>query len=170
MTGDTTSESDTSERRVDLYVRSLSYPVAYSQQECLVDRLTQLEREGIISGFDLHVWGKQLVLSEAVARTETGRLLLDRFNRFHEWAEANSQPIGSFFEFKEIRSEMTGDEYTAVVFPVAVLAEYVDDELVFVAPCSVDGAVCSIDDRLDDLADGRVDTAELPGETVNAEL
>lgn len=170
MTSDTISESDTSDRRADLYVRSLSYPAAYSQQECLVDRLSELERDGVISGFDLHVWGKQLVLSEAVARTETGRRLLDRFNRFHQWAEAYSRPIGSFFEFKEIQSELTGDEYTAVVFPVAVLAEYVDDELVFVAPCSVDGAVCSIDDRLDDLAAGRTDTVEPLGETVNAEL
>lgn len=140
---------DTSGRRVELYVRSLSYPVTYGQRGGVIERLQDLESAGLISGFDVSVWGRELVISGTTVATETGRRLIDRYRTIRTWAEGEPDAVDSPFEVKRVDSRITGDEYTAVVFPFAIMAEFVDSELVHVTPCTEDGALCSVTERLE---------------------
>lgn len=169
MEPETSSPPDTSDRRVELYVRSLSYPNTFRQGGCVIDRLEGLEAADVISEFDVTVWGRELELSGTTAGTETGRRLLDRFETFRRWAERESSTDDSLFEVRRVESRITGDEYTAVVLPVTVLAEFVDDDLAHVAPCSEDREVCTVDDRLDALEAGLDRADPTPEETIDRE-
>lgn len=160
---------DISDRRVELYVRSLSYPVAYGQRGSVVERLEDLESAGVISEFDVTVWGRELVISETTVATETGRRLIDRYRTVQLWAEREPDAVDSPFDVKRVDSRITGEEYTAVVFPVAVMTEFVDGELVHVAPCSEDGMHCSVTDRLDALEAGEDAETRSLGRTVDSD-
>lgn len=169
MEPETSTPPDTSDRHVELYVRSLSYPNTFRRGGCVVDRLERLESAGVISGFDVTVWGRELVISGTTARTETGRRLLDRFEAFRRWTERAADAAGSVFEVRRVESEVTGDEYTSVVFPVTVMAEFVGDELAHVTPCSEGDGVCSVDDRLDTLEAATDRDESARGEAVDRE-
>jgi hypothetical protein len=159
---------DSSSRRVELYVRSLSYPVTYGQRGSVVERLEELKSAGRISEFDVTVWGRELVISGTTVATETGRRLIDRYRTVQLWTEREPDDVDSPFEVKRVDSRITGERYTAVVFPVAVMAEFVDDELVHVAPCLEDGVSCSVMDRLDALESGGDAEEHSLGRTVDS--
>jgi hypothetical protein len=152
-----TSEPKSTARRLELYVRSLAYPSTYSQHDSLVDRLSTLEAEGHIADFEVTVWGKEVVITPATARCETGRRLLDKVNQFRRWGREHSPSLEATFDPKPVDSELTGDQYSVIELPMAVLAEYVGDELAYVSPTDApDGTVFTVDDHLEALTTGRV--------------
>lgn len=136
---------------VELFVRSLHPRGMAARQHAVVDRLSSLTERGVIDGFEVVVWGDGLALSTPSAGTEPGRRARRAYERFREWAAAGDRSIADAFEPRTTRSELTGEQYHVVGFPALTLAEYVDDELQHVAPCSVGDEPRTVEDRLDAL-------------------
>lgn len=142
---------DGGNRTVELYVRSLAPPAAHDHLEELVETLETLETRDRIADYDVHVWGSRIDRKSAAARTDAGRFVVERVEAFTDWACEQGLSMGSFFEEESVESSITGEEYSAMTLPTAALAEYVDDELAFVAPCSDGDSVCTVRDRLETL-------------------
>jgi hypothetical protein len=159
----------------ELYVRSLCPTGGRGRQRAVVDRLRDLRDRGQIDELRVRVWGERIGLSTTAVRTEAGTALLDRIGAFRSWAAENGRQIEPFFETRETASEITGEEYTVLVLPTMVLAEYANEQLRHVAPCRITdanevsqagtGRICGIDDRLTSL--GR--TGSVESETVGTE-
>ena len=147
---------------MELYVRSLAPRAAHDQQEALVERLETLDSREHIADYTVHVWGSRLDPSSAVARTGDGQFVRERVQTFRNWAAENGLSTGSFFEEEPVESSITGEEYTVLTLPTAALAEYVDGELEFVAPCTNGETVYTISDRLEELADAARAATEAP--------
>ncbi|MFB6179471.1 MAG: HTH domain-containing protein [Halorientalis sp.] len=148
MSTDTTREAVT----VDLHVRSLAPRAGHTQQTTAIERLDDLESAGRLAAFNVHVWGHQVSLSTAAADTAAGQFVLNRVDQFREWADETGRSVDSFFETRRIESEITGEQYAALVLPSLTLAEYHDGDLAYVAPCSDGDSVCTVEDRIDTLA------------------
>lgn len=150
--------TDSTEERVtlDLHVRSLAPRAGHAQQESVIERLDELEAGGYIDEFTVNVWGRQISLSTAAARTDAGQFVLDRVDEFRAWAAETDRSVDSFFETRRVESEITDQEYAALVLPVLTLAEYRDDELAYVAPCTDGETVVTVEDRIDVLETTRV--------------
>ncbi|WP_299265956.1 HTH domain-containing protein [Halorientalis sp.] len=157
MTTEATSERVT----VDLHVRSLTPRAGHGRQEVVIERLERLADTGQIHEFSVQLWGRQVSLSTAAARTDAGQNVLDRVEQFRDWAADTDRSISSFFETRRISSEMTEESYVALVLPMFTLAEYHDDDLAYVAPCSDGDGVCTVTDRLDTLEHESVVTKTL---------
>jgi len=153
--------TETTTVTVDLHVRSLTPRAGRGRQEAVIERLERLADTGRIHEFNLDVWGRQISLSTAAARTDAGQNVLDRVERFREWAEETDRSISSFFETRRVDSEMTEESYVALVLPMFTLAEYHDGDLAYVAPCSDGDGVVTVTDRLDTLAENGVVTEPL---------
>jgi hypothetical protein len=156
---------------VELWVRSLARPAVCRQQSDLVSRLDRLADRDVIGGFDVRVWGREMVLSSGTVRTAPGRRFTNRYERFRRWADHRDASIEPFFERKDVASDITGEEFTVVVFPVVALAEFDGDEVVHVAPCDRETGVVTVQERLatieaaGDLADPGRDGDAGAGET-----
>jgi hypothetical protein len=157
-----TTDRDQGRVRVELHVRSLAPRAGGHRQERVIDRLDRLEAAGHIDEVTVDVWGRQVSLSSAAARTDAGRYVLDRVASVREWADETGRSVASFFETRRVESEITDEEYVALVLPTLTLAEYRDGDLAHVAPCSDGGEVTTVSDRLDVLAAG---TSTLAGTT-----
>lgn len=139
--------------RVGLYVRGDMFG-ANDQQRAVVRRLAELEDQGRIEGYEVHVWEGQVSLdtgraSETVAQYET----------LESWAEEADIDIGPFFDVRERESFIDG-QVRDLILPVMCLTVYDDDGVSMVAP-HVDPAsdeTRSIYDCLDAL--GELDAAE----------
>lgn len=140
-------------------MRSLAPRAAHGHLEDLVEQLEMLDTRDRIDEFTVHVWGARVDRTSAVARTDAGRFVTERVEAFSEWACENGLSMGSFFDEEPVESAITGEEYTATILPTAALAEYVDDELAFVAPCSDGDTVLTVTDRLDALQNNGQATA-----------
>ena len=149
-TGDETAAPLT----VELYVRSLCADAAKAPQEAALERLSRLERDGVIDEYTVHVWGRRISPDAAAAETDVGRFVLDRIEAFEDWANDVGASVRSFFDTEAVDSSITGASYEAITVPTLTLAEYHGDELRWVAPCAVDGTVYTVPDRLDALEGG----------------
>ena len=136
---------------MELFVRSLTPRTSRGRLEDLIEHLEMLETRGRIQSFEVHVWGSRIDRTSVAARTEIGQFVTERVETFSEWACENDFSLGSFFEEEPVESSITGEEYSATTFPTATLAEYVDDDLSFVTPCSDGDTVYTVEDRLDAL-------------------
>lgn len=154
-------ERDTSlPANVEVYVRSLS-PEGAPEQHALFDRLNTLSMAGVIDYWTVHVVGKEVCPDIATA-TDPGQFICERIQEFNAWAERNDMSLGAFFERRPVTSQITDEEYEAMVIPSVTLAEF-DDEgtLQFVAP-SFDGETQHTPaTRLDELVGGRGDESDL---------
>lgn len=147
----TVEPSDASrERTVELFVRSLSPGVGRDRHERVLDQIERLESRGRIDEYAVHVWGSRLDPA-AATRTEVGQFIRGRVEAFCEWAAGDDRSIDPFFEPERVCSSLTGDSYTELTLPTVALAEYVGDELVFVAPCSDGDRRYTVEDRLAEL-------------------
>lgn len=144
-------------RRVELFVRSLSG----ASRTPANDHLETLRSLADNGAFDLtvSVWGREVELKTAVARTAPGRHVLDRVAAFRSWAEEEGVDLEPFFRTREVHSDLTGQTYTTLVLPATCLAEYRGDELVRVAPFATGTAVHSVADHVDRLRTDAVDDA-----------
>jgi len=146
--------SESSQPRIELYVRSLLPDGAQNRQEAVIERLQQLEADGEIADFSVIVWGKQIARETAGAHTEEGEYVLNRVAEFKQWALSNNVSLESFYQKQDIENDVTGEEYTAMVLPVMGLAEYQNGELRHVAPCTDGDEVHTIMERFDRLENG----------------
>ncbi len=151
-----TDEASTEPVTVELYVRSLAGGAARTPQDTVIERLSRLEREGSVDEYAVHVWGRRVSPDSAAAETSAGRFVLDRIERFREWARRNGASLESSFDTREVDCSITGESYTVTTVPTVTLAEFHGDELHRVTPCRGGETVCTVEDHLDALhTDGR---------------
>lgn len=144
-------------RDVELHVRSLSSRTGQELRERAIEVLDGLESAGAIDSFTVDVWGERVSLSTTAVETARGRQVLDRVGTFRAWANRNGVSLEPFFDAHATTSRITGEEYTTLCLPVATLAEYENDTLVYVTPHETDGSVHTVQDRLDILAERGVE-------------
>nr|WP_310919634.1 HTH domain-containing protein [Haloarcula sp. S1CR25-12] len=145
---------------IELYVRSMLPDGAGERQESVIDKLDELDRTDEIAGYNVVVWGKQIAPESGAAATEEGRYILNRVAEFKQWALSNNVSLESFYQRTTVDSEVTGAAYDAMVLPVMGLAEYDEDELTHVAPCTEGEEVHTITDRLERLEAGEPSALE----------
>lgn len=133
---------------VELYVRTLAPRAVRDRLERIVARLEDLESADAIGEFSVRVTGKAIPATPAGTVTDYGAFLCNRVAVFHEWADRTGRSIERCFERRSVHSQFTGDDYDAIVWPELLLAEYVDRDLRFVAPCRDDGETVTIEERL----------------------
>ena len=156
------------ERRVELYVRSLAPGGAHRQQDTVVRRLDDLLGERAIDDYDVRVWGDRICHASASARTVDGRHVQDRLARIERWAEDEGRSLDGVYREVECESAITDESWTEVRFPEIALAEFVDDELVHLAPShDEDDELVKVTDRLSELAEGTADADDPDGSAVN---
>ncbi len=144
----------TTDRRVELHVRSLASRTGDSVRERAIGLLGRLEAEGEIASFAVRVWGERVGLSTSAVGTDRGQEVLERIGAFRAWAGRNGASLDPFFRSGAADSRLTGEEYATLRLPVAVLAEYEGDSLVHVTPHERDEVVHTVDDRLDTIEGG----------------
>lgn len=133
---------------VELYVRSLAPRASRDSQESLLDRL---RRAPAVDSTEVVVTGEQICPGTLAAGTEIGQLLLEKYERFEEWADATDRSLPAFTR-KTGRSLLTGDSVSGICFPDRVLAVYRDGDLSFVAPCRAGDRAWTVQERVERLA------------------
>jgi len=147
----------TTQRRVELYVRSLAPCGTSTEQNEIVERLRDLERRDVVDDVDLTVWGDAVCLDGASATVGTGTQVADRVREFYSWCADGPASLDPFFTWSTVESSLSGDSFRRVVLPQRCLALYDDGQLQEVYPRQVDGAVESLADgvrSLEPTADG----------------
>lgn len=131
---------------VDLFIRSLSPAGARGRPAGAIERLRSLVEAGTIDDYSVTVWGKEVEVESGVAAEEGERLVLDRVAALRSWAAERGVALDAF-ERREV-STVTGETYTVLTLPVMVLVESVGEEIACVAPCTTEGGVLTVGDRL----------------------
>jgi hypothetical protein len=119
--------------RVELYVRSLAPTDIRDRQESVIERLAELDESDRIKAFDVVLCGDCVCSSAATAKTDIGQQLLDRYERFEQWAQESDRTLAGFTE-QATSSAMLETTVTGISFPRLALAEYRGGELAYVAP------------------------------------
>lgn len=144
---------DNTQRRVELYVRSLAPCGTRNEQDAIVERLLDLERRDVVADVDLTVWGDAVCMDDASSRVGVGQRVADRIRDFHCWCDDRQVSLDPFFTWSEVESSIAEDSFRRVVPPQRCLAIYVDDRLEDVYPSSVEGDVRSLEEGLASLED-----------------
>ncbi|MBV0900999.1 HTH domain-containing protein [Haloarcula salina] len=132
---------------VELYVRSLSPAGVSQQQDHVIGQLQALENDGRIADLSIYVWGDRLA-PDTAHRTEHGEFLLDRLTAFERWERASGASLDAF-GWRDSSTTIASDRTIDVIsLPLMGLAEFVDGELRHVAPCTRDGTVQCVRDRV----------------------
>ncbi|MBV0922973.1 hypothetical protein KTS45_02070 [Halomicroarcula limicola] len=141
-------------RRAELFVRSDLPRPSRERRAAVEERLGQLQRRGVLDGFETTTWRKRVPVEGDEPRPER-----DRYNEFAEWASETGACLAPSFDTRLCYSTETGEKRTELVLPVLCLAVYEDGELAQVAPVGAGGQTRSIDAFLAELADGGTRTA-----------
>lgn len=144
MAGDTTIT-------IDLYVRT-DIPTV-ERRDAVIEQLERLEQEGRIAEFQVHSWPRAISL-DLLGDVE-GRRVYDVVRTFDSWTSRHDRDMHPAFDVQRSRSTYTGESDELLILPVLTLAAYRDGDLVEVAPCCHDGAVCTVEDVLEALSTGR---------------
>jgi hypothetical protein len=116
---------------VELYVRSLSPTDARDSQESILQRL---QRTDAVDSIEIVVTGDRICPETVAASTEIGSVLLEKFERFEQWAASTDRTLAPAFRRETGRSLLTGESVSGACFPDRALAEYRNGTLSFVAP------------------------------------
>lgn len=138
---------------LELRVRSLAPDGARDELQAVITRLDQLDADGTIEGYVVRVWGKKFCPTTA-PRTEPSRSIHERLVELDEWAARTGLSVAPFFQMRTGRSEIDGTIRASVVHPMLVLAEYVDDKLRHVSPCTDGESTYPVANHLDALENG----------------
>lgn len=137
------------ETRLELYVRSLLPRGSRGRQETTLRRLKELEASGAVDEVGVVVWGRGLDVSPDALRTDAGERIRQRVGAFQEWAHDQGFSLRTCFSSRQIRSDITGEEYDALLFPSMALAAFREDAVEFVAPSTDGDAVYTVTDLLE---------------------
>jgi hypothetical protein len=114
----------------------------------LVEQARSLERDGVVDEVEVRLWDEAVDLSSEL-RSRREREARARVQAFKRWAWEHGTELVGFGERRRAARGRMGPEYVVQRVPRALLAEYADDVLVNVTPCS-DRDRC-ISERLDEL-------------------
>lgn len=148
------TDPDSSERRVELYLRGDTYGT-YDRQQAILERVRDLESEGVVAETSVDASWQRIRTPEQDGRDGA----LATYEEFSEWARRNGYSLEPAFERRSRSYLGTDAVHDVVVFPLASLAVYEGTELQAVFPCSGgDGDVhFSVPDCLDAFEGGRAD-------------
>jgi hypothetical protein len=133
-------------RRIELWVHRSAPDEEYA---LLRRRLADLERDGVIVGYDVSRWERFREVPERVRLGEP-RLAARRLAEFREWAELHGESLPGLGDRRTAGVGRMGPETELQRLPRAVLAEYRGDRIERVTPCE-SGAACVLR-RLAELA------------------
>lgn len=145
------------ETRLELYVRSLLPRGCQGRQETTLRRLEELEASGAVDDVGVVVWGRGLDVSTDAPRTDAGEEIHRRVDAFQEWASDQGLSLRTCFSSRQVSSDITGEEYDALLFPSMALAAFREGAVEFVAPCTDGDAVCTVTDLLEAFERGEPD-------------
>ena len=134
---------------IEAFVRSSPPAGARDPAARTVGRLRGLVEAGRVDECSVHRWGRTIDSGAAPPCSETGDLLFDRVGSFRSWAADAGVELEGF-----VRREAGGlleEPRTVLAVPVVTLAEYIDGELVGVAPHSGSGETLTVEGYLDAL-------------------
>lgn len=135
---------------VELYVRSLAAGDNQARISDTLSRLADLDAEGVIEDYEVHVWGDGVSLDSEITGTEAGSFIRETAAAFREWAHDTGREL-SGFETETTHSAMTGRTHRNLSVPTMAVCERVDDEVTWVAPCTDGDAVHSVGDYVSTL-------------------
>ena len=138
---------------VELWIRSFAPTGTGSRRERALERLTALEADGVVDAVEVDIWGQAVErggLSRRVPRLER---IERRLESFEEWAVRTDRRLEPFFRRRRVDSAITGESREVWRLPTIALAEYDEDGLVHVAPCTDGDRTIDVFDRLEALAD-----------------
>lgn len=131
-----------------LYVRSLAAGDNHARIEETLSRLDDLESNGTIDDYTVHVWGEGVSLDPQITETDAGGFIRERVAAFREWAHETGRTLTGFREHTT-RSAMTGRVYCNLRLPAMVLAERRGEDIEWVSPCEdEDSEPTTVVDRL----------------------
>jgi len=119
------------------------------RQAEIIGRLEQLESDGHIEGFNVHVWGDAVATETALSDTDTGRGVRNLVAAFEQWALSENVSVQSFFERTEKSSALSGEKQAVITLPSIAVAEYDGHELVGMAPHETDDGTLSVREYLE---------------------
>ncbi len=135
--------------RIEVFLRSFAPPIGVrEQQEDVLDRLRQLERQGVVETVSVDIWGKAVCPEGHCDETHTGERILDRIGEFRAWAADADVPVASPFEERRVTSTTTDEEFRKIVLPRLCLGVYVDEDLQLVLPCQLEDETISVESLL----------------------
>lgn len=83
-----------------LYVRSLAAGDNHARIEETLSRLDDLESNGTIDDYTVHVWGEGVSLDPRIADTDAGGFIRERVAAFREWAYETGRTLTGFREHR----------------------------------------------------------------------
>ena len=134
---------------IEAFVRSTPPTGTRDPAARTVDRLRALVEAGCVDEYSVYRWGRTVDLGGTAPCSETGDILFDRVGSFRSWAADAGVELEGF-----VRRETTGlaeEPRIVLAVPVVTLAEYIDGELVGVAPHSGGGETLTVEGYLDAL-------------------
>jgi len=134
---------------IEAFVRSSPPAGARDSAARTVDRLRTLVEAGRVDEYSVYHWGRTVDPGAVPPCLEMEDLLFDRVGSFRSWAVDADVELEGF-----VRREAGGlleEPRTVLAVPVVALAEYVDGELVGVAPHSGGGETLTVEGYLDAL-------------------
>lgn len=148
---------------VELCVRSLAPSGTPDPQVGALQRLEALVEAGVVETYSVRVVGRGLVHEKSCLKTAPGMALLQRLAAIDSWAGQNDATVPGIDTVRVETSPVHDRAYRMTTVPELLVLEYLDDELVYVAPCSVRDEHCSVGEYLDAMEQsaGR----DLPGRT-----
>ena len=143
--------SEAQDVTLEVFVRSLAPTSGQERQRAVLAHLDRLDSEGLIDGYDVHVWGDAVAADSAASDTAAGRGVRTRVAAFQQWALSENVSVQPFFETSTQSSAMTGEERTVISLPELTVAEYEGGELNGMAPHRADGDVVSVRDYVEEM-------------------
>lgn len=126
------TRTNSGERRVELWVNTPDD----AEYEPLVGHLDHLEATGTVDDYVVYHWGHDLDVSSDRLRCVEDQLARERISAFKQWALEHDCIVTGLGDRVTAGVGRMGPEYTAEHLPPVLLAEYVDDDLELVTPCS----------------------------------
>ncbi|SDM13308.1 hypothetical protein SAMN04487949_0981 [Halogranum gelatinilyticum] len=139
------------ETRVELWVNAPDD----AEYEPLVAHLERLEAAGEVDAYVVYHWGHELDVSSDRLQCVEDQLARERVAAFKQWATENGCTVLGLGERATVGVGRMGPEVTVEQLPPVLLAEYVDDDLRRVTPCSAGDE--HVSERL-----ATLDSTELP--------
>ncbi|APW97846.1 hypothetical protein CHINAEXTREME_08660 [Halobiforma lacisalsi AJ5] len=150
-----------------MWIRSFAPVSTGPTQERAIERVDAIERDSDREiETAVRVWGKEIERgpeTSAGPGTDGVRIpQLERIDRrldaFEEWANRTDRRLKPFFRPRTVESTITGESREVWRLPTIALAEFVDGDLIHVAPCTDGRRTIDVFDRLEALeATGETD-------------
>ncbi|WP_459195094.1 HTH domain-containing protein [Halosimplex sp. J119] len=149
--------TDTDGYRVELYLRGDTYG-SYDRQQRVLERVEDLDADGVVADAEVDASWQRIRTPEQDSRDEA----LATYEELREWASENGYRLEPAFQRRQRSYIGTDVVHDVVVFPMASLAVYAENDLQAVFPCADESGEIhySVQDFLDAFESGETDWLE----------